>query len=152
MENGIQDTPGALCYAVFQALVNYVFRNLLNNCLFIYLDDILIFLETEEEHVQQVPRVLRQLMENGSTRARQGGLASPMPCHVSEREVRESEPILAPGCVTGQVAWAVERRVHEMSQDTLIPAGGPPGHLYKAEIVRAEVLDWGPQGWPSTPD
>ena len=29
--------------AVFQALVNNVFRDLLNNCLVVYLDDILIF-------------------------------------------------------------------------------------------------------------
>ena len=45
--------------AVYQALVNDVFRDLLNNCLFVYLDDILIFSETEEEHVQQVRWVLR---------------------------------------------------------------------------------------------
>ena len=60
-----------------------------------------------------------------------------------EQEIRESEPILAPGCVIGQVAWAVKRRDREVSQETPIPAGGPPGRLYVPETVRAEVLDWG---------
>ena len=60
MPFGLTNVP-----AVFQALVNYVFRDLLSKCLFVYLDDILIFSETEEEHVQPVPRVLRRLMENG---------------------------------------------------------------------------------------
>lgn len=37
---------------------------MLNKFLFVYLDDILIFSETEEEHVQHVPLVLRRLLEN----------------------------------------------------------------------------------------
>ena len=42
MPFGITNAP-----TVFQALVNDVFHDLLNNCLFVYLDDILIFSETE---------------------------------------------------------------------------------------------------------
>lgn len=40
--------------AVFQALVNDVLRDMPNNILYVYLDDILIFSETEEKHVQRV--------------------------------------------------------------------------------------------------
>lgn len=45
--------------AVFQALVNDDLRDMLNKFLFVYIDDILIFSETEEEHVQHVRLVLR---------------------------------------------------------------------------------------------
>ena len=50
--------------AVFQVLVNDVLRKMLDKNLFVYLDDILIFSETKE-HIQQVRRVLKQLLENG---------------------------------------------------------------------------------------
>lgn len=39
-------------------------RDILNRFLFVYIDDILIFSETEEEHSQQVWMVLRHLLEN----------------------------------------------------------------------------------------
>lgn len=48
-----------------KALINDVLRNMQNSCLFTYLDDILIFSETEAKHVQQVWWVLRLLLENG---------------------------------------------------------------------------------------
>lgn len=50
--------------AVFQSLVNNVLRNMLNRFLFIDLDDILIFSEMKEEHVQHVHLVLQHLLEN----------------------------------------------------------------------------------------
>lgn len=50
--------------AVFQALVNDVLCNMLSKFLFVYIDDILIFSETEEEHEQHVHLVLRRLLEN----------------------------------------------------------------------------------------
>ena len=61
MPLGLRNAP-----AVFQELINNVFRCLLNMnmCLFVYLDDILIFSDTEEEHVWQIQWVLRRLMEN----------------------------------------------------------------------------------------
>lgn len=50
--------------AVFQALVNGVLRDMLNLFLFVYTDDILIFSETLDEHVQHIRLVLRRILEN----------------------------------------------------------------------------------------
>lgn len=50
--------------AVFQALINDVLRNMLNHFVFVYLDDILIFSRSLNEHVQLVCLVLQHLLEN----------------------------------------------------------------------------------------
>lgn len=50
--------------AVFEAFINDVLRDMLNQFLFIYLDDILIFSEMKEEHVQHVRLVLKRLLGN----------------------------------------------------------------------------------------
>ncbi len=59
MPFGLTNAP-----AVFQALVNDVLRDLLNRVVFVYLDDILIFSRSIEEHVQHVRDVLHRLLEN----------------------------------------------------------------------------------------
>uniref|UniRef100_A0A8P4GJA5 Gypsy retrotransposon integrase-like protein 1 n=1 Tax=Dicentrarchus labrax TaxID=13489 RepID=A0A8P4GJA5_DICLA len=59
MPFGLTNAP-----AVFQALVNDVLRDMLNRFLFVYLDDILIFSQSQEEHVQHVRQVLQRLLEN----------------------------------------------------------------------------------------
>ena len=56
---GLSNAP-----AVFQALVNDVLRDYLNRFFFVYLDDILIFSRTLEEHHQHVRQVLQRLLEN----------------------------------------------------------------------------------------
>lgn len=50
--------------AVFQALVNDVHRDMLDRFVFVYLDDILIFLKGLKEHVQHVQAVIPQLLDN----------------------------------------------------------------------------------------
>ena len=50
--------------AVFQALINDVLRDMLNQFVFVYLDDILIFSKSLSEHVLHVRRVLQRLLEN----------------------------------------------------------------------------------------
>lgn len=50
--------------AVFQALANDVLWDMLNKFLFVWIDDILIFPESEEDDVQHVHMVLRRLFEN----------------------------------------------------------------------------------------
>ncbi len=58
--------PFGLCNApaTFQRLMNDLFRAELDDFVLVYLDDILIFSRTEEEHRQHVARVLEILQEN----------------------------------------------------------------------------------------
>ncbi len=53
MPFGLTNAP-----AVFQGLVNNVLRDMLNISVFVYLDDILIFSKTNQEHVRHVCQVL----------------------------------------------------------------------------------------------
>lgn len=50
--------------AVFQALANDVLRDMLNQFVFMYLDDILIFSKDQQQHVRHVRAVLCRLLEN----------------------------------------------------------------------------------------
>ncbi len=60
MPFGLSNSP-----AVFQALVNDVLRDMVDQFIYVYLDDILIFSTSLQEHVQHVRRVLQRLLENG---------------------------------------------------------------------------------------
>ena len=59
MPFGLTNAP-----AVFQSLVNDVLRDMLNRSVFVYLEDILIFSKSVEEHRIHVRQVLQQLLEN----------------------------------------------------------------------------------------
>ena len=50
--------------AVFQSLFNDVLRDMLNRSVFVYIDDILIFSRSVEEHRVHVRKVLQRLLEN----------------------------------------------------------------------------------------
>ncbi len=50
--------------AVFQAFINDVLRDMLDRFIFVYLDDILIFSRSLDEHRQHVRLVLQRLLEN----------------------------------------------------------------------------------------
>ena len=58
--------PFGLCNApaTFQRMMNDVFRDLLDVCLVIYLDDILIFSESEEQHETHLRQVLQRLRQH----------------------------------------------------------------------------------------
>uniref|UniRef100_A0A3B3BWV7 Gypsy retrotransposon integrase-like protein 1 n=1 Tax=Oryzias melastigma TaxID=30732 RepID=A0A3B3BWV7_ORYME len=58
--------PFGLCNApsVFQAFVNDVFRDMLNRFVIVYIDDILIYSSSFEEHVLHVRQVLQRLIKN----------------------------------------------------------------------------------------
>uniref|UniRef100_A0A4W5LZ43 ribonuclease H n=1 Tax=Hucho hucho TaxID=62062 RepID=A0A4W5LZ43_9TELE len=59
MPFGLTNAP-----AVFQALINDVLRDMLNQFVFVYLDDIQIFSGSLQEHEKHVLRVLRRLLDN----------------------------------------------------------------------------------------
>ena len=59
MPFGLSNAP-----AVFQSLVNDVLRDMLNRSVFVYIDDILIFSRSVEEHRVHVRQVLQRLLEN----------------------------------------------------------------------------------------
>uniref|UniRef100_A0A4W5JRV3 Gypsy retrotransposon integrase-like protein 1 n=1 Tax=Hucho hucho TaxID=62062 RepID=A0A4W5JRV3_9TELE len=60
MPFGLSNSP-----AVFQALINDVLRDMVDQFIYVYLDDILIFSSSLQQHVQHVRRVLQRLLENG---------------------------------------------------------------------------------------
>lgn len=45
--------------SVFQAFINNVFRDMLNRWVIVYIDDILMYSESYEEHVEHVRAVLK---------------------------------------------------------------------------------------------
>ncbi|KAK3519118.1 hypothetical protein QTP70_017280, partial [Hemibagrus guttatus] len=59
MPFGLTNAP-----AVFQALINEVFRDLLGRGVIAYIDDILVYLASMEEHVIQVREVLARLQQH----------------------------------------------------------------------------------------
>jgi hypothetical protein len=60
MPFGLSNTP-----ATFQKMMNHIFRDLLDLGLIVYLDDILIYAKTEEEHDGIITEVLKRLVANG---------------------------------------------------------------------------------------
>jgi len=50
--------------AAFQRFINSVFVDMLNVCVVVYLDDILVYLDNMEDHTEHVREVLRQLCQH----------------------------------------------------------------------------------------
>lgn len=59
MPFGLSNSP-----SVFQAFVNEIFRDMLHQRVIVYIDDILIYSDSLEEHVQDVRAVLKRLIDN----------------------------------------------------------------------------------------
>ena len=60
MPFGLTNAPAA-----FQHFVNTIFADMLDICIIVYLDDILIYSEDMESHQQHVREVLRRLQLHG---------------------------------------------------------------------------------------
>lgn len=60
MPFGLSNAPSA-----FQRFMNDIFSDMVDVCVIVYLDDILIYSDTPEEHSAQVKEVLRRLRANG---------------------------------------------------------------------------------------
>ena len=54
MPFGLTNAPAA-----FHRFMNDIFGDLLNVCMLVYLDDILIYSDSEEEHIRHVREVLQ---------------------------------------------------------------------------------------------
>jgi Reverse transcriptase (RNA-dependent DNA polymerase) len=59
MPSGLTNAPAA-----FQRLMNTIFSNLLDTCILVYLDDILIYSDNLDEHRLHVREVLLRLQNN----------------------------------------------------------------------------------------
>ena len=56
MPFGLTNMPAA-----FQCFMNDIFGDLLDVCMVVYLDNILIYSDSEEEHIQHIHKVLCRL-------------------------------------------------------------------------------------------
>ncbi len=54
----------ALPTSVFQSFMNDIFRDMLDRRVLVYVDDILVFSDSFDEHIQHVRAVLKRLMQH----------------------------------------------------------------------------------------
>ncbi len=59
MPFGLANSP-----SVFQAFMNDIFRDMLDRWVIVYIDDILIYSDTQEEHIRHVRLVLKRLLQH----------------------------------------------------------------------------------------
>ncbi|KAM4582555.1 uncharacterized protein V3H82_006561 [Fundulus diaphanus] len=145
-----------------EALVNDVLRDFLNHFVFVYLDDILIFSKTKEEHCiswvlllekdklnQTQPRPEQwwsgqnpepaNTFRPGSKNAKPDALSRQFDPD-SLRE--EPEPILPTSIVVANLSWEIEQLVRQAQLEQPTPTDCPTDRLFVPEKVRSEVLQW----------
>ena len=59
MPFGLANAP-----AIFQSMMNQIFHDILDVFVIVYIDDLLIFSNSEDEHAEHVSAVLRRLREH----------------------------------------------------------------------------------------
>jgi len=88
MPFGLSNAPGA-----FQRFMNDVFADMLDVCVVVYLDDILIYSSDKATHHKQVKEVLRRLRKHGL-------YAKPEKCEFDRESVEYLGYILSPASLT----------------------------------------------------
>ncbi|GAW02536.1 hypothetical protein LENED_004198 [Lentinula edodes] len=123
MPFGLTNAPAA-----FQRFVNDIFSDMLDVCVIVYLDDILIYSDTPEEHREHVKEVLRRLRKHRL-------YANPEKCEFNMDTVEYLGYILSPDGLTMSkekvqtvLEWPVPRKV----KDT--PLRLPFQKLHAAEL------------------
>jgi hypothetical protein len=113
---GLTNAPAA-----FQRFVNEVLSNLFNVCAIVYLDDILIYSDSPEEHREQVREVLCQLRKHGL-------FCNPEKCNFSVDTVEYLGYILSPDGLTmaadkvkAITEWPTPRKVKDIPLDAARP-------------------------------
>ena len=111
MPFGLTNAP-----TTFQTFVNNLFREFLNKFIIIYLDDIVIYSNTYEEHIQHLRQVLEILRQNQL-------YANPRKCVFAKQEVEFCGHIVGNGIVKVMknkiqsiVEWPQPKNVHEVRQ------------------------------------
>ncbi|KAK3515731.1 hypothetical protein QTP70_030176, partial [Hemibagrus guttatus] len=87
MPFGLTNAP-----AVFQALINDVLRDMLNQFIFVYLVDILIFSKSLPEHMEHIQKILLCLLDNHL-------YVKPEKCEFHATQVQFLGFIVEPGCI-----------------------------------------------------
>ena len=59
-DSGLKNTSVTFC-----SLASEVFCGLVGKCMFIYLDDIVVYLESKNQHLNNLKRVLEKLQSDG---------------------------------------------------------------------------------------
>jgi hypothetical protein len=101
--------------ATFQRMMNELFKPLIHQGVaVVYLDDILIYMKTEEEHIKTVKEVLKILQENNL-------FVKPEKCEFHKQEMEYLGLIIKPGeiamdpvKVKGVMEWPVPKKVKQL--------------------------------------
>ena len=109
MPMGLTNAP-----ATFQTLMNTVLQPFLDQFVIVYLDDILIFSNSIEEHKEHLDQVLTKLQENEL-------FAKPSKCTIGVKEVEFCGHIVGGGIIKTSRSktklvedWPVPTNVHEV--------------------------------------
>jgi hypothetical protein len=79
--------------ATFQFVMNYILAPLLRKCVVVFIDDILIYSATFEEHVEHVKQVF-QLLQHHQFRVKLSK------CSFAQQQLRYLGHVLSPNCVS----------------------------------------------------